>query len=112
MKKIIALITLLATVSAFAGTKTVSGSIRVKGASEAEIIASAEAMIPTILDGSNRLMWRSVFPSERCTFRARNMVLGSLTIKKSYVSSDDVTFEPAYTGFLGFKVKRCRENNH
>jgi hypothetical protein len=109
MKKIIALMTLLATVSAFAGTTTVSGSLRIKGASEADIIASAEAMIPSVLDGSNREMRTRT--GGRCDFRARNMVLGSLTVKKFYVSSDDVSFEPAYAGILGFKVKNCRDDN-
>jgi hypothetical protein len=110
MKKIIALVTLLATLSAFAGTRTVSGTMKVSGASESEIVAAAEALIPSILDGTNRTMRRNVSMFERCNFRARNMVLGSLTVKKIFVSSDDVTFEPTYMGYVGFKVKRCRDD--
>ena len=108
MKKIIAIVTLIATMSAFAGTTTKYGSLKVKGSSESEIVANAEALIPSILDGSNRAV-RMDMINERCRVIARNMILGSLSIAKTYVSDDNTTFEATYHGSLRFGVKNCRE---
>lgn len=108
MKKLIALVTLVAAMSAFAGSTTKYGTLRVKGGSEAEVIANAEAMIPSILDASNRTIRRDMM-SEGCWLRARNMILGELKVHKSFVSNDQVTFEPKYSGTIRYGVKRCRD---
>lgn len=110
MKKIIVLLTLLSSLNAFAGTRTVFDSIKVSGATEAEVVANAEALIPSILDASNREV-RMDMMSERCWLRSRNMILGSLSIIKSYVSTDNATFNVTYRGSLRYGVKNCRESN-
>ena len=112
MKKLIAIAALLGTVSAFAGTSTYFGNVSVKSSvSEADLVLKAEALIPGIENFTNREIRRDARMEGCWPLRARDIKMGSMSIKKFYKSNDGVTFAPYWIGSISYTVKSCRDRD-
>ena len=109
MVKFIAIITLLFSTSVFSRTTSYSGSIQVKSTvSEADMVLKAEALIPSIVNFTNKEIRREA-GFRGCGRRPRDIQMRSMSVKKIYKSIDGETLEPVYLGSLGYILKRCRE---
>lgn len=111
MKKFITVISLMFTVSSFAGFTSYSGSLKVISTiSEADMVLKAEALIPSILNFTNKEIRRQA-GYKRCGRRPRDIRMQSLSVKKIYKSVDGETLEPVYLGSLGYILRNCRDRN-
>ena len=108
MKNAIALVIALNSFSALAGgfhTKFFTKSF--KAATEADLITTVEAAIPSIKEGSDRSV-RSDLQSEGCwPVTAKQIEINSLSVTKYYKVEGDALV-PYYSGSLSFLHKNCR----
>lgn len=110
MKKLIAVIAILGSVSAFAGMGNYRGTVTVKSTvSEADLVMKAEALLPGIENYTNREVRRDTRFEGCWPQRARDIKAGSMTIKKFYKSNDGVTLEPYWMGSISYTAKNCRD---
>lgn len=109
MKKFIAIMTLLLSANVFAGRTSYSGSLQViSTVSEADMVMKAEALIPSIVNFTNKEIRREA-GYRGCGRRPRDIQMLSMSVKKIYKSVDGDTLEPVYLGSLGYILRGCRE---
>ena len=112
MKKIIAVVAILGSFSALAGRTTYNDTLSVKSSvSEADLVLKAEALIPGIINFTNTDIRREARAEGCWPLRARNIKMGSMTVKKFYKSNDGVTLDPYWMGSISYSVRNCRDND-
>lgn len=111
MKFAIAMTIVFLATNAYAGWKPEMKSISVYSTiSEADMVLKAEALIPSIVNFTNKEI-RRIARYARCDVRPRNIKLGSMSVKKYYKSYDNVTLEPKWQGNISYTLLRCRDND-
>lgn len=112
MKKIIALLAIVSSLSVFAGTAPFNGSLSISSTvSEADLVLKAEALIPGIVEFTNKEIRREAAYAGCNTRRPRDIKMGSMRFSKVYKSVDGQTFEPVFFGSIAYTVKGCRDRD-
>jgi hypothetical protein len=108
MKKIIAIVTLMTAVASFAGTSSSMGSLYIKGITEADVVANAEAAAMDMASQRD-VRWRA--QSDNCNIRRKGAIkVGNLTLKKVYINNNGI-FSPEFRGSLSYTLKFCRDRD-
>ncbi len=106
MKKLIALVTLFVSVASFAGTTSYTGSLYIKGITEADVVANAELAADS-MTAQRDVRWAA--QSNNCNIRRSGAVsVGNLAVKKVYINNNG-TFSPEFRGSLSYTLKFCRD---
>ncbi|MBT3583632.1 MAG: hypothetical protein HN509_01890 [Halobacteriovoraceae bacterium] len=109
MKTLITMLALLVATNVFAGTGTKFFTTKIDGANEAQIVANAEAIIPSLIEGDYKpalreMRWENCWP-----IKARYIKVQSLTVSKSYKNEAGKLME-VFTGRLRYSHKSCQED--
>jgi len=109
MKFAIAMTIVFLATNAFAGRKSETKTISVYSTiSEADMVLKAEALIPSIVNFTNKEI-RRVARYAGCSVRPRDIKLGSMSVKKYYKSYDNITLEPKWQGSISYTLRSCRD---
>ncbi|MCB0367332.1 MAG: hypothetical protein H6624_14945 [Bdellovibrionaceae bacterium] len=107
MKTILTIFVMAASLNAFAQKRSVKDAVLVPVQStEAEAVAAAEAMIPSILDGT-QFDVNLTAHLNNCWVRKGTVVIRELAIKKNYVVGNEGTLVPSYRGVIRYELTDC-----
>tara|TARA_R110002072_G_scaffold534_8_gene4265 strand:+ start:16910 stop:17245 length:336 start_codon:yes stop_codon:yes gene_type:complete len=111
MKKLIALTAALLTVSSFAGNRSMTFTTGFTAATEAEVVALAEAAIPSIQEGEYKEIVREMRYNQCWPIRANRIKIGSMSISKYYKVDASGNLNGVFVGRLAVRHTSCRDDD-
>ena len=107
MKKLIVLTAALLTVSSFAGNRQMTFTAGFAASTEAEVVALAEAAIPSIQEGEYKEIKRQMRDKQCWPIKANRIKVGSMSISKYYKVDANGNLNGVFVGRLAVSHNRC-----